>query len=305
MPKIVNLGNNPSSNVCNDISPVSEDLREKVGKFCEGNEEDPCQELGRNKKVGINANCDPMQSGSIINEMTNSPTKIINRYSNAIRGCDQGMLSLFKNLVVLDEDGKAHPVPIIYGSQEKAVAYVMQNNVRKDNTLVVDRPTLPLLAIHQSDMSFNQARYIYHKAQRHPVTSQELFAKNTIFGIARGIPIDVGYTLYAWTLFLEDMNQILEQILLKFSPMSYINIQGIPWEIGVKLDSMANNIDTEAGDQNVRVVKYQFNFTVETYIPQPITRNRTVLKMKTDIYNSVNEEEIITNFNRDEIGTNE
>ena len=50
------------------------------------------------------------------------------------------------------------------------------------------------------------------------------------------------------------MNQILEQILLKFSPIAYIRVRGVPWETGVKLDSIANNLDVEPGDQNIRVV---------------------------------------------------
>ena len=88
------------------------------------------------------------------------------------------------------------------------------------------------------------------------------------------------------------MNQILEQILLKFSPIAYIRVRGVPWETGVKLDSIANNLDVEPGDQNIRVVKYQFNLTAETYIPQPITRRKAVLKTKTNVFNSTKQEEI-------------
>ena len=119
-----------------------------------------------------------------------------------------------------------------------------------------------------------------------------------MFGTARGIPIDVGFTLYAWTLYIEDMNQIIEQLLLKFSPIAYIKVRGVPWETGVKLDSIANNLDVEPGDQNIRVVKYQFNLTAETYIPQPITRRKAVLKTKTNIFNSTKQEEITEVFNR-------
>src|SRR5690606_12085900 len=114
----------------------------------------------------------------------------------------------------------------------------------KDNSLVVDRIKLPMLAIYSSDFQFNQERYVYHKAvdymtelrpDRKPgFTVQERRERDTIFGVARGIPIDVGYTLYAWTLYIEDMNQIIEQIVLKFSPMAYINVRGVPWEVSVK-----------------------------------------------------------------------
>jgi hypothetical protein len=127
--------------------------------------------------------------------------------------------------------------------------------------------------------------------------------KDTVFGVTKGLPIDVGYTLYVWTYYVEDMNQIVEQILLKFSPITYIKVQEVFWEIGVTLDSVANNIDTEPGDKAERVVKYQFNFTAQTYIPQPVTRNKTVLGIKTDFFNSVNENEMTQVFDRQEVGT--
>jgi len=311
MPKIFNMGNHnfKSPNTCSDLSPVAADLRDRTGTACGSTEPDPCQEHGRKKKIGFKANCDPMQSGSIVNEMIETPQRtVINRYTSALRGCDQAMTDLFKKLIVLDEDGKAWPVPIIYGTQEKAVAMIMQNNVRKDNTLVVDRPPLPALAINQSDIMFSRERWTYHNAIMRfrdaggkPTTlGTELKEKDTVFGFARGIPIDVSYTLYAWTKYLEDMNQIVEQVLLKFSPIAYIKILNVPWEVGVSLDSMSNNVDMEPGDKNIRVIKYQFNFTAQTYIPQPIIRNKTVLKIKTDFHNSVDESSISETYGRPE-----
>ena len=49
------------------------------------------------------------------------------------------------------------------------------------------------------------------------------------------------------------------------------------------LTSSGNNIESEPGDQAIRVIKYQFNMTAESYIPQPITRDKAVLSMRTDV----------------------
>ena len=313
MPKIFNLGNHNINGpaACNNIGPVPADLRDKTGTGCGPVDFDPCQDIGRKKKIGIKANCDPMQSGKIINDMLETPNRnIVNRYSNAIRGCDQGITDLFRNIIVLDNDGKAHPVPIIWGTQEKAVMMLTSKNVRNDNTLVVDRPTLPAMAIFQSGIAPNKDRYIYHGAKIRfrdatgmPVDlTSEFKEKDTVFGFAAGIPVDISYNLWVWTKYLEDMNQITEQIFLKFSPIAYIKIQNVPWEIHVNLDSASNNIDVEPGDKNIRVVKYQFNLTAQSYIPQPIIRNKTVLKIKTDFYNSVDPAEISQVYGRQEIG---
>lgn len=253
---------------------------------------------------GGNALCDPQITGHIINEqgMSAPNRNVVYRYAKSLRGTDEGVKDLFSDIIVIDESGKAHQVPIIWGTQEKAVAWILQDNVRKDESLVVDRIRLPILAIHPSSMNFNQDRYIYHKAvdylrdySRDSVpgfTTKEQYERDTVFGVTRGLPVDIGYSLYVWTLYEEDMNQIVQQILPKISPMGYIRVKGISWEIGVKLDSIANNVDFEPGDKNTRVFKYQFEMTAETFVSQPIVRKKAVLKTRIEVVDSTNEEDI-------------
>ena len=253
---------------------------------------------------GASALCDPQQSGHIINEQGMSPPNrnVLYRYAKSIRGTDEAVKDLFRDVVVIDENGKAHNVPIIWGTQEKAVAYILQENVRKDESLVVDRIRLPLMAIHNSDFNFNQNRYIYHKAidyLRDPANNMrpgfavsERYERDTIFGVSRGIPVDIGYTLYAWTMYEEDMNQILTQVLTKFSPIAYIRVKGISWEIGVKLAGIANNVNYEPGDKAFRVFKYQFSLTAESFVAQPIVRRKSVLRTRIEMTDSPNQEDI-------------
>ncbi len=317
MKKLVNLGNHNQKSLveCNDLGIPADIRNDPPPPYCSPNQEkgfDTEQNEGpdgwledvSSQKVGLGKHqlCDPMQTGQIVNDVENPQRNTIYRYSKGIRGCDEAVMDLFRNIVVLDEDGKAWPVPIIWATQERAVTMILQDNVRKDNSLVVDRIKLPHMAIYQTDLQFNQDRYIYHKAtdwlrgfrdDRKPgFTQNEKFERDTVFGIARGITVDVSYLMTAWTLYSEDMNQIREQILLKFSPVAYIRVRGVQWENIVSFDSEANNIEIEPGDQVLRVIKYQFNFTAKTFIPQPITRRKAVLKTKIDIFDGVDPEEI-------------
>jgi hypothetical protein len=167
--------------------------------------------------------------------------------------------------------------------------------------MVVDRIKLPIMSIHSSNIQFTQKRYVYHKAVdylrdfkndfRPGFTTKERYEKDTVFGVARGIPVDVTYNLYAWTMHNEDMNQIVEQIMTKFSPMAYIRVRGVSFEIGVRLDSVANNIDMEP-ENTQRIFKYLFTITAETFISQPIVRKKSVLKTSTEIVDSVDNEDI-------------
>jgi len=273
------------------------------------------QESDSNKKTGLGArgDCDPMMSGHIINDIEQPSYNTIYRYSKSLRGADEAIMDLFRDVVVIDENGKAHHVPIIWATQEKAVAAVLQDNVRKDKTLVVDRIRLPMLAVHQTDIQFNQERYTYSEARylgrlldgRPGFTVSEKYNRDTVFGITRGIPVDISYTLYAWTLYLEDMNQIAEQIFTKFNPVAYINVRGVHWETIVELDSTGNNIDVEPGDQAIRVVKFQFNMTAKSYIPQPIRRDKAVLRIKQEVVAGTSDEEMTDVLEKLEIAVKE
>jgi hypothetical protein len=256
--------------------------------------------LTKKVMLGSQNNADPMQTGQIVNDLNPPNRNVVYRYARSLRSCDEAVMDLFRNLVIIDDDGKAHPVPIIWATQERAVAAVVQENVRKDDTLVVDRIRLPMLAISSTEYSIDPQRYTYHKALnylndlrgRPTFTTSERYEHDTVFGVARGIPVNIGYTMYAWTMQLEDMNQVLEQIMTKFSPVAYIKVRGVIWEVIVKLDSIANNLETEPGDAALRVIKFQFGITAETYVSQPITRNKAVLNTKIDFVNALNESEI-------------
>ena len=243
---------------------------------------------------GRSDNCDPQQAGHITqNQSHHHDRNVVYKYSRSIRGTDEAMQDLFRDLVVIDENSKSHPVPIIWGTQERAVAAVIQETYRDDTSLALDKIKLPMLAIHSTAHDVDMSRYTYHKAVNYlrnerfggkpGFTTKEKFDRDTIFGVTRGVPVDISYTLYAWTLYQEDMNQILSQIFQKTVPMTQIKIKGIGWPVNVTLESTANNIDYEPGDQNTRVIKYQFNFVAKTYVAQPILKKRAILKTQVDV----------------------
>ena len=251
--------------------------------------------------VGQSANADPMQAGRLRNDPANPDRNTLYRYAKGVRGFHEAMKDLFTGLEVIDEDGKAYPVPIMWGSQEKAVVVMLSDVYRKDNSNVVDRLRLPMMSIVSNGMTFDQDRYCYHMAldymreflpdSKPGFTNQERYVRDTVFGVARGLPYNISYTLYIWTKYEEDASQILEQVVLKFSPIAYIRIRGVGWEVGVKLDSIADNKDLEPGDKNLRVIKHEIQLTAETFIPQPIQRKKTVLKTRTDILDGLTDRE--------------
>ena len=261
------------------------------------NIEDPFR---RRDGLGQANQCDPMQTGQLV-AGNGPPGEVIYRYAQGLRAVDDAVKDLFTNVVVQDDLGKVHPVPIIWGGQEAAVTYVLQANVRKDNSMVVDRISLPIMSIRSTSPTYAEDRYIYHRAIDYKrrqsdgkpgFTVKERTERDTILGFARGIPLDIPFELLVWTMYTEDMKQILEQIIQKFSKVAYIRLQGVTnWENFVKLDSMSSNEDLEPGE-NKRIIKYQIGLTAVTYIPQPIYRKKAVLTTKIDVVDGITEEEI-------------
>lgn len=252
---------------------------------------------GYKYKLGSAFHCDPKTTGEIVNSINKNPNrKIINKYPLAVKSLVEGMEDLFSNIVVLDEEGNQHKVPILFASRERAVDFITQENVRKDNTGVVDRITLPIMSLWMNSFAFASDRYTYHWAEMFfNERMSELRKDDTAFKQSRGIPVDIGFQLDAWTYFIEDMLQILESVALKFSPIAYIRTRGNKWITAVKLDSIDQNVDLEPGNTNLRMIKFTFNFTAEHYIPQPASRYKTVLQERIDITNGL-EDRDVTDF---------
>lgn len=296
MAKIFNLSNHPNTNVneaCEQQSPIVSDELKKDYNFCGDNSNlfPDCD-----KKLGFAPQGDPMTRGKITNDMEDGPNRdVIYRHARSIDGCHQAVQDLFNDIVILDDDGTKYPVPIMYGSQERAVLHIVQNSIRKDNTLVIDRPVLPLMAIHHSGgVTFRKEHYVYHKAMRYqkvavqPGLMQEIRERDTVFGFSMGIPVNLDYKLIVWTKSTVDLYTIVEQIYPRITPGGTVKVKGVPWEVLVKLDSDGNNINYEPGDKEIGVRKWEFNFHAETWLVQPIARKRSVLEMNVNVVNKNN-----------------
>jgi hypothetical protein len=328
MTNINNLSNNPGNydkqplNPCNQISPIANPLNnDPILPYC-GDNNDPnlnrvnfpgegfldteCDELNG---LGHSKNYDPMLAGKLRNDPSNPDRRVNYRYTKALRSCDEAMKNFFSGMEVLDINGRAKTVPIIYATYERAVANLLQGNVRKDNSVVTDRIPLPTLSIHRTGLEFNEKRYVYHgglsylrdlRDGKPGFTMSEKFERDTIFGVANGIPLTVSYELNGWCWYVEELDQIEEQIILKTTPMGYIEVKGVPWETILKKTGQADNVETESGEKQ-RVVKFKFNFAVETYLPQPIVRKKAVLKQTIEFFNTTNENEMTEAIDRLEI----
>ena len=219
--------------------------------------------------------------------LLDSDRRYVRGYMKSLRGCDKAMKALFNDIIVEDPEGKAHNVPLIWGSQEKALLAAFGETMRRDGSGEITRVVLPIISLLGQDPQFSVERYTYSEALNwfDPLGGafgQESTPKDVRYAKSRGLPIDRSYILRVWSKYWEDLNQILEQIILKFNPVAYIEVEGVEWEIIVKLDSIGSNLDDSPGDSAIRILKYEIVMTAETYVVQPTVRERTVLSQNTE-----------------------
>ncbi len=215
---------------------------------------------------------------------TNIGRQYIFGYTKCIRNTNLAVMDLFSDITILnDNDNQLYSVPIIFGTQEKAAIYAFgeqfaANPERKENGLV-DRIRIPIVALMLKDINFDEKRYIYHEAKRKMFYGQEKINHDIVYRFAKGIPVNFTYNIILWAKYYEHLMQMVEQIMQKFSPIAYINVEGIYWETPVKITGSNSNINEDVADRQVRILKYIFSFVVEGHIMQPIKKDKTILKI--------------------------
>jgi hypothetical protein len=165
---------------------------------------------------------------SAVEAKTEEKPDILTNWPGWLKANDEGTMDVFRDLVIVNHDGNAHPVPIMWASDELTVKMVCA--LRSDPATVAT-VKLPMMNLQRGD--FVNA----------PVTKTD-----------HGIRIN--YHLTVRTLYREDMNQIIEQIINKFSPNPMLK--------NYELKSIANNMAEDDniksfGIDSLRVNKYVFN----------------------------------------------
>ena len=162
-------------------------------------------------------------------DFENHDTKVHN-YTKKLTRTDRAVKDLFNDLVVVNEEGTAHKVPCLWATHEKLIAFVDQSNPTSEldldgkRKIIRDKIALPVIGVYAGNISMSG--------------SQPL----------------VRYLVSVFTLFQEDMNQIIEQIITKFDNKR-----------NCKLIEIARNYNADdvLEPTSIRVLKSQAVITVE------------------------------------------
>lgn len=199
----------------------------------------------------------PTREGDIrkkIFKMTQAKQNISFVYKESLRS----MIASFNDLGYISAEDKFKEVKCLHANAERAIAKLKQ----EDNII------LPMVTITQTNTANDDAR----RRQESVLVNEKYWDadKNRAFRVLSLAPrpININYQLNVWCKYMADMDQILEQIRLKFNPE-----MNVPTEFSTIAKAF---LDTEedvgsitAGDKEDRIIKKTFNIVFRTYVPNP------------------------------------
>lgn len=188
-------------------------------------------------------------------------------YYNVIRKTIIQFLDLFNDIQVARyrRDGmieKYVDVPIKLWAKEKAWYWI---NERKDDE------TLPIISAQMLSIEYDTQRQTnpYQK-----ITCEVDETSGQRSDLINPRPYNIGFSLSIWSKYMVDVDQILEQILPWFGPhvMMKVNINeiGVSFDAKVIFQAATPEILAEMVDDQYRVIQWNIDFQIQTYLFLPI-----------------------------------
>jgi hypothetical protein len=189
-----------------------------------------------------------------IYKMTQAKNNISFIYKESLRS----MIASFNDVGYIDSEEKFNSIMCIHANAERAIA-----KLKQENNII-----LPIISVGQTTSDNDSAR---QKTESLLVNEKYWDAKkNKAYRILSLAPraVNVKYQVNIWTKYMSDMDQILEQIRLKFNPEMQV-----PTEFSTLakayLDSEDDVGQITVSDKQDRVLKKTMNIVLRTYIPSP------------------------------------
>jgi hypothetical protein len=187
-------------------------------------------------------------------KMTQAESNISFIYKDLLRS----MIASFNDVGYIDSEEKFINVKSIHANAERTIA-----KLKQENNII-----LPIISIGQTTSDNDAARNRYESLLVHEKYWDA--EKNRAFRILSLSPraINIRYQVNIWSKYMSDMDQILEQVRLKFNPeMAVPTRYGTLTKAYIESESQVGSVT--AADKEDRVLKTTLEAVVRTYIPNP------------------------------------
>ena len=178
----------------------------------------------------------------------------LNGYKEIVRF----LINEFNGLPYLNEEMETVTSKCRYGNPERTVAILNQ----EDNMI------LPLVTVSQNSIVESEDRRRYF-----PVIMNTTYWNEEKHKAERVIsmcdrPVTISYNINIWAKYMEDMDQLSQQVRLRFNPSIQLKTS-FSSDSKVFLTSETNNYSFSLADREDRIIRKTFVASVETYIRSP------------------------------------
>ena len=191
---------------------------------------------------------------NLLHQMDKSSVLPINAYKEIVRY----LISQFNGLNYLNDEMEAVEVKCRYGNPERTVAKLKSH----DNMII------PIITVSQNSIleDDNRRRFANVIMQKTYYNKETLRGERVISLCDR--PVTAQYNVNLWCKYMDDMDQLAQQIRLKFNPSLELSTE-FSKDSKAFLVSETNNYSFSVGDKEDRIIRKTFTVGVETYIKSP------------------------------------
>jgi len=168
------------------------------------------------------------------------------------------ILEKMKTVDIVDSEGKSADPTVFFANPERAIA-----KIKEDRNL-----TLPVITVSIDDIDEDVDRR--RTASNIEITTiwdaKERRSKRVISKASK--PINISFTINVWAKYIEDLNQIIENIMLMFNPSLDFKTK---YATNTKafIEQVTDNSVASAGDREDRILRKMIVVTAEAYLPSP------------------------------------
>ena len=204
-------------------------------------------------------------------------------YYQALRKTIIQFLDVFNDIKIkrYDENGvfqRYVEVPIKFAPKERAYYYIFEKHQDE---------MLPMMSVTMNSVNFASERMGNRYKSLTKSTSAD---SGTVQRFLNPVPYDITFTVFAWTKYMTDIDQILEQILPYFAPHIFIRVH-IPelnfyFDTKVVFNGANPDIATDMSEEERRIIMYSLDFTVQAYLFTPVEDKGLIRKIFLNYYTS-------------------
>jgi hypothetical protein len=168
---------------------------------------------------------------------------------------------IFSSFKVLKGDETIREVDVIYANPERAVAKIVEGKTQN----------LPLLSLQLDGVSVDERRQKPMEAlveRKFWIPEKQRAIR---YMALAPVAANLAFVLNIWGKYVEEVNQLTEQIMLQFRPNLRVDIREDE-VYQAYLKDVSDSSNMAVGDRQDRIIKRQVRFEVQSYIPSKVFR---------------------------------